>query len=153
MRETPPNLRKLTKYCVLCEKEFGPALNEHCTTDSLVAIERRREGFFRKRVSTRYFALDGTELTTGQLATVREKAAETRRRLAAPGSQATPQQSSPPRQTTVSVSADDLFKAAVRGDAAAVRALLDKGINVNAKGIRGLTALSMASLQGHFDVV
>jgi hypothetical protein len=43
------------------------------------------------------------------------------------------------------VSADDLFKAAVRGDAAAMQALLDKGADVNAKGNHGATALMLAS--------
>src|SRR2546425_12966860 len=92
MRENQPNVGKLNKYCVLCEKEFGPSLNEHCTADSLVAIEKRREGFFRNRVSVQYFTLDGTELTPTQLTAIREKAAEARRRTesAAPGRQATP---------------------------------------------------------------
>lgn len=64
----------------------------------------------------------------------------------------------PSRKTAIAApkmaaSKDDLFKAAVRGDAAAVRALLDEGVQVNARGLRGFTALSMASLSGHLDVV
>lgn len=48
---------------------------------------------------------------------------------------------------------DQLFEAARRGDAAAVKALLDRGVDVNAKFRYGATALSYASDKGHLEVV
>jgi hypothetical protein len=48
---------------------------------------------------------------------------------------------------------DELFDAARRGDAAAVKALLDKGVDVNTKFRYGATALSYASDKGHLEVV
>lgn len=48
---------------------------------------------------------------------------------------------------------DQLFEAARRGDAAAVKALLDKGVDVNTKFRYGATALSYASDKGHVEVV
>lgn len=58
--------------------------------------------------------------------------------------------------TTTTATADDkekLFEAARKGDVAAVKALLDKGVDVNAKTAYGLTALGFAADQGHVDVV
>ena len=49
--------------------------------------------------------------------------------------------------------AEDLISAALRGDAAAVQALLAKGADVNAKTRGGGTALFAASQNGHLDVV
>ena len=49
--------------------------------------------------------------------------------------------------------AEDLISAAFRGDAAAVQALLAKGADVNAKNNDGVTALMVASENGHLDVV
>jgi hypothetical protein len=49
------NIAEMSKYCVLCGKEYGPHLKECCTHNSLVAI--KKEGFLRKRI--RFFALDG----------------------------------------------------------------------------------------------
>src|SRR4028118_1651109 len=48
---------------------------------------------------------------------------------------------------------DQLFEAARRGDAATVKALLDRGVNVNTKFRYGATALSYASDKGHLEVV
>jgi hypothetical protein len=48
---------------------------------------------------------------------------------------------------------EQLFEAARRGDAAAVKALLDKGVDVNTKFRYGATALSYASDKGHLEVV
>src|SRR5687767_9891484 len=48
---------------------------------------------------------------------------------------------------------DELFEAARKGDAAAVRALLDKGVDVNTKFRYGATALSYAADKGHLEVV
>src|SRR4030095_6284629 len=57
----------------------------------------------------------------------------------------------------LSVSAQDkneeFFAAARKGDAAAVKALLDKGVDVNAKTRYGATALSYACDKGHVEVV
>lgn len=48
---------------------------------------------------------------------------------------------------------DQLWEAARKGDAVAVKALLDKGADVNAKFRYGATALSYAADKGHFEVV
>jgi hypothetical protein len=48
---------------------------------------------------------------------------------------------------------DELFNAARRGDVATVKALLDKGVDVNTKFRYGATALSYASDKGHLEVV
>ena len=48
---------------------------------------------------------------------------------------------------------DELFNAARRGDAATVKALLDKGVDVNTKFRYGATAISYASDKGHLEVV
>jgi Ankyrin repeats (3 copies) len=48
---------------------------------------------------------------------------------------------------------EELFAAARKGDVAAVKALLDKGADVNAKTNYGATALSYACDKGHVEVV
>jgi outer membrane protein assembly factor BamB len=48
---------------------------------------------------------------------------------------------------------DELWAAAKKGDAAAVKALLDKGADVNAKTAYGVTALGFAADKGHLEVV
>jgi ankyrin repeat protein/uncharacterized protein DUF3471 len=48
---------------------------------------------------------------------------------------------------------EDFFAAARKGDVAAVKALLDKGVDVNAKTNYGATALSYACDKGHVEVV
>lgn len=48
---------------------------------------------------------------------------------------------------------EDFFAAARKGDIAAVKALLDKGVDVNAKTNYGATALSYACDKGHVEVV
>jgi hypothetical protein len=48
---------------------------------------------------------------------------------------------------------EELFAASRRGDLAAVKALLDKGVDVNAKWRYDTTALLMASGRGHLEVV
>src|SRR5262245_43542749 len=48
---------------------------------------------------------------------------------------------------------EDLLAAAKRGDADAVKALLAKGADVNAKNSYGATALSYAADKGHIEVV
>jgi len=68
------NAAEMGKYCLLCQKEFGPHLKECCTRNSLVAMER--EGFLKKRI--RYFSLDGQELDEDGLSGIREIAAATR---------------------------------------------------------------------------
>ncbi len=49
--------------------------------------------------------------------------------------------------------AEELWSAARRGDAAAVKALLDRGADVNAKSAYGTTALFVAADRGHVEVV
>jgi Zn-dependent protease with chaperone function len=68
------NIAEMSKYCVLCGKEYGPHLKECCTHNSLVAI--KREGVLRKRI--RFFALDGRELDENGLSAIREIAVATR---------------------------------------------------------------------------
>jgi len=48
---------------------------------------------------------------------------------------------------------EELFNAARKGDVAAVKALLDRGVDVNTKFRYGATALSYASDKGHVEVV
>ena len=48
---------------------------------------------------------------------------------------------------------NDLWLAARRGDAAAVKALLARGVDVDARFRYGATALSYAADRGHLDVV
>lgn len=48
---------------------------------------------------------------------------------------------------------EEFFAAARKGDAAAVKALLDGGVNVNSKTHYGATALSYACDKGHVEVV
>ena len=48
---------------------------------------------------------------------------------------------------------EEFFAAARKGDAAAVKALLDAGVDVNAKTRYGATGLSYACDKGHVDVV
>jgi len=48
---------------------------------------------------------------------------------------------------------DEFFAAARKGDVAAVKAFLDKGVDVNAKTNYGATALSYACDKGHVEVV
>ena len=48
---------------------------------------------------------------------------------------------------------EDLPRAAGRGDLPAVKNFIDKGADVNAKANTGVTALIMASQQGHKEVV
>src|ERR1044072_7119295 len=48
---------------------------------------------------------------------------------------------------------EDFFAAARKGDVAAVKALLDKGGDVNAKTNYGSTSLSYACDKGHVEVV
>lgn len=48
---------------------------------------------------------------------------------------------------------DDLLAAAKKGDVAAVKALLAKGVDVNAKSEYGVTALSFAADKGQLEVV
>src|SRR6476660_1209704 len=54
---------------------------------------------------------------------------------------------------TVSVAADALADAARKGDAAAVKKLLNEGVDVNTKFRYDRTALSFAADRGHVDVV
>jgi ankyrin repeat protein len=53
----------------------------------------------------------------------------------------------------VSAQADELSAAARRGDAAAVKKLLDEGVDPNTKFRYGVTALTYACDHGHLDVV
>src|ERR1044071_7845592 len=48
---------------------------------------------------------------------------------------------------------EDFFAAARKGDVAAVKAFLDKGVDVNTKTRYGATALSYACDKGHTEVV
>jgi outer membrane protein assembly factor BamB len=48
---------------------------------------------------------------------------------------------------------EDLLAAAKKGDAAAVKAVLARGADVNARGAYGVTALGLAADRGHLDVV
>ncbi|MFY9609674.1 MAG: ankyrin repeat domain-containing protein [Blastocatellia bacterium] len=48
---------------------------------------------------------------------------------------------------------EEFFAAARKGEVAAVKALLDKGVNVNSKTRYGATALSYACDKGHLEVV
>src|SRR3954467_12922942 len=53
----------------------------------------------------------------------------------------------------VSAQADELSAAARRGDAAAVKKLLDDGVDPNTKFRYGVTALTYACDHGHLEVV
>jgi len=55
--------------------------------------------------------------------------------------------------TTISHKADALSEAARKGDAAAVKKLLDEGVDVDTKFRYNRTALSFAADRGHVDVV
>jgi hypothetical protein len=48
---------------------------------------------------------------------------------------------------------EDFFNAAIRGPAASIQALLDQGVDINARDINGCTALILASGNGRLDVV
>src|SRR5437870_12792516 len=50
-------------------------------------------------------------------------------------------------------SKEELFGAARKGNVAAVKALLDKGVDVNSKNAYGATALSYAADKGHLEIV
>jgi len=50
-------------------------------------------------------------------------------------------------------SKEELFSAARKGDVAMVKALLDKGLDVNSKNAYGATALSYAADKGHLEIV
>jgi ankyrin repeat protein len=56
-------------------------------------------------------------------------------------------------QTQAQNTNDEFFAAARKGDVAAVKAFLDKGVDVNAKTQYGATALSYACDKGHTEVV
>jgi hypothetical protein len=56
------DVQKMNRYCVVCEKEFGPYLEAHCTDKSLVAVARI--GFQQK---ASYYSLDGKELADSDL--------------------------------------------------------------------------------------
>jgi uncharacterized protein len=58
-----------------------------------------------------------------------------------------------PRAQSASEKADALSDAARKGDAAAVKTLLDEGVDVNTKFRYDRTALSFAADRGHVDVV
>jgi len=58
-----------------------------------------------------------------------------------------------PRAQTAADKADALSDAARKGDAAAVKKLLDEGVDVNTKFRYDRTALSFAADRGHVDVV
>jgi len=58
-----------------------------------------------------------------------------------------------PAQTSKQDLNDQFFEAVRKGDAAAVTALLDKGVDVNAKFRYGMTALFKAAERGHVEVV
>ncbi|HLM56240.1 MAG TPA: ankyrin repeat domain-containing protein [Pyrinomonadaceae bacterium] len=58
-----------------------------------------------------------------------------------------------PAQTPAPALNDQLYEAARKGDAAEVKALLDKGADVNAKFRYGTTALFKAAERGHTEVV
>lgn len=78
---------KMNRYCVLCNREFGPHLLSCCTNTSLVAVHK--EAFFKKRI--RFYSLSGAELTEADLARLRESERSKLRTI--PGKKATPQQS------------------------------------------------------------
>jgi hypothetical protein len=58
----------MNRYCIVCGKEWGPALNRCCTETSLVAIVRT--GFFKKK--TLYYDLNGITIDEAHLAQLRE---------------------------------------------------------------------------------
>ncbi len=53
----------MTRYCLICEKEWGPGVSACCAEGSLVAT--KVEGVFKKKRS--YFTLDGAPLAPEQL--------------------------------------------------------------------------------------
>src|ERR1700686_1670239 len=57
------------------------------------------------------------------------------------------------QSSVLSDKAEALAEAARKGDAMAVRRLLDEGVDVNTKYRYGATALAYASDRGHLDVV
>ena len=67
--------------------------------------------------------------------------------------QAAPAQAARAPAPALSADAEDFSLAARRGDAAKVKALLDKGVDVNTKFRYDVTALSYACDRGHLEVV
>jgi hypothetical protein len=57
----------MTRYCLVCGKEWGPDLETCCTDGSLVVI--KVEGLFKKKEN--FFTLDGKPLTPEQLEEMR----------------------------------------------------------------------------------
>lgn len=58
---------RMSRYCVVCGKEWGPQMKICCSENSLVAI--RRDGFLRRK--SHYFNLDGVPLHEEDLARLR----------------------------------------------------------------------------------
>jgi putative CocE/NonD family hydrolase len=59
----------------------------------------------------------------------------------------------PPRTSAAAKLDEELLTAAGKGDAAAVKALLGRGADVNSRNAYGATALSLAADKGHLEVV
>jgi tetratricopeptide (TPR) repeat protein len=67
MSKQIPDISQMNKYCVVCEKEFGPHLQSHCTDKSLIAVTRIG---YRKKIV--YYSLDGKELSDSDLAALKD---------------------------------------------------------------------------------
>ena len=80
----------MTRYCLICKKEWGAEMPACCAEGSLVAT--KVEGLFRKKRS--YFTLDGTPLTTKEL--------EEMKRVASARPKPKPPAASPPRSRSAS---------------------------------------------------
>src|SRR5450755_393459 len=80
-REEEPHMNR---YCLVCEKEYGPYVDRSCVQGSLVCT--KTEGLFKK--ARKWYALDGKELTPQELDDRRQAAREKRQE------QQTPQQRS-----------------------------------------------------------
>jgi len=68
MEKQSIDVTRMTRYCVVCEREFGSALEKHCTDTSLVAT--MTEGVFKKK--TRYFTLEGVEINEDELSSLKK---------------------------------------------------------------------------------
>src|SRR5512139_2931660 len=94
MKRGATSTELMNRHCVVCGGEFGPHLKRCCTDRSLVATVT--VGFFKKE--KKFFALDGTPLTQGDLEALRRVETEDSRTAtigAAPQRQRQPERGEP----------------------------------------------------------
>lgn len=88
----------MTRYCLICEREWGPGVNTCCAEGSLVAT--KVEGVFKKR--KRYFTLDGTPLAPEQLNEM-TRVARAKFKTETPATPAAPTPKSAPPDATLKI--------------------------------------------------